>query len=57
MLCKQIQFFLGIIFSIKRFFEKTKIKKKSQNQDEAIASSCLMQAMVLITQVIRIYCL
>ena len=28
MLCKQIQFFLGIIFSIKRFFKKTTIKKK-----------------------------
>ena len=30
MLYKQIQFFLGIIFSIKRFFKKTKILKKAK---------------------------
>ena len=38
----QFNFFLGIIFSIKRFF------KKGQNQDEATASSCLMLATALV---------
>ena len=32
MLCKQIQFFLGIIFSIKRFFKKQKLKKKPKSR-------------------------
>ena len=38
--------FPGIIFSIKRFF------KKGRNQDEAIASSCLMLATALFVSVI-----